>query len=510
MQNYYRINFLALVLVLLIVGIGVWVLDRLLMVEASLQPVLIFESEFIKFEGETISACPNLEANGIEWDVTDYSYNVIDNPRSEVYRYKSNLVNNESTEIHIVRIGHGTGRITIDETPKPVVLYLESAGYSRWFIELGKTAKIAKVIVDAKTTEISFSKLKYSSMWSSIEYLLGKKITPLSSIPIHQIVKNFKCGTGTRFQVRRALRDAKRRSQYVEMLLGQRETSFQSNGGSSSYYEHTSQIPMQKYMVSDEKYALVYTPGTAIRNKYRQLTQQEKSDVELAKIRKMTRDSSTVADNSVQTISQLLDVLKPYQDKMLLPTHIPPSDIRGRKDIKWFEIQSFRQAKILNVPSSTKNSHCNALKFVAEKMLAIVGSSESNIVRCTRGNHIYVLAGGDDEVDDAWGDDLIDAGPGNDLIDTGWGADILYFGYGWGEDIVDTVCTDAKLRRKDTPSASRYFWDESWKYLNFIVFGLGVHKEDIVDLGSKLVNKKTGDSIIFKNGHRCFNFVFHD
>ncbi|MBL4868658.1 MAG: hypothetical protein JKY67_20030 [Pseudomonadales bacterium] len=71
---------------------------------------------------------------------------------------------------------------------------------------------------------------------------------------------------------------------------------------------------------------------------------------------------------------------------------------------------------------------------------------------------------------------------------------------------MDTACREAKFRLKDTDNSSRYFWDEKWKYYNFIVFGAGINREDIVDLGNKLVHKKTGDSINFNS--RCFNLVF--
>jgi hypothetical protein len=507
----FRKNNLALAAGFLIASvIGIWIYDRLVTFEASLQPAHVFESEFNKLSLDSITACSNQGKSELEWDITDYSYNVIENPKDKIFRYKNNLASNTGSELHIIGIGHGTGRISVHETSKPVILYLMSAGYSRWFIELGGNSNIEKIVVHPNITEINISHVEHTSLWDNIGYLLGEKITPLSATPIYQVSEYPKCGNFfPGFQTGNPLKIAKERSLYLENVLGQREESLQVTYGQSSYYDQTFQVPLHKYKVSDKKHEQVYRPDIALRNRYMQPTQQESLDENLVKLRKMRRNPSITADNSIRTVNQLLDIIKRYQEKKLLPTHIPPSRIFGKKDaLKWFEIQSFRHARTQTFQSSVKGIDCNSPEIFPGNILAIVGDSRSNKVKCGSGNEVYVMAEGKDNVDDAWGDDLIDAGPGNDVIDAGWGRDILYFGYGWGEDVVDKTCTGANVFLKDTPSSSRYFWDKNWKYYNFIVFGSGIDREDIVDLGNKLVNRKTGDSINFKS--RCFNLIFDE
>lgn len=489
---------------------AIWVYDRLAKLEHSLQTAHKFESDFQTLTIDPIAACAGPDSGALEWDIADYSYNVIEDPHDKIYRYQSNLEDAHNREVHVIGTGHGTGRIAVGETSKPVILYLVSGGYSRWFVELSQNAHLDKIIAHPRVTEINISRVSRPSTWESLQHLAGRPITSPEEIPVYQISERAKCGNFTPgFQVDRRLESAKKRSLFLKNVLGQRETSLQLTYGESSYYTQTFHIPIERSKVSSQKYERVYHAARSTRKEHRKPTEREQADERLMALRKMQRLPGIVADQSIQTVDQLLDVVKRYQDKKLLPDHIPPSAIHGKKDVlEWFDIQSFRSAEVLYSRATEKRIDCNTMDRLTTKKLAILGDSGNNKVDCARGNQVYALADGEDTVDDAWGDDLIDAGPGNDMIDAGWGNDILYFSYGWGEDVVDKTCSWARFHRKDTASSPRYYWDDKWEFKNFIVFGPGIHRDDIVDLGNKLVNQKTGDSISFKS--RCFNLVFDE
>ncbi len=81
--------YFALILGVLLSGvIGIWIFDRLVALETSLQPAHIFESEFEALSSDSITTCSYQVKSEFEWDITDYSYNVIEDPKDKIFRYE--------------------------------------------------------------------------------------------------------------------------------------------------------------------------------------------------------------------------------------------------------------------------------------------------------------------------------------------------------------------------------------------------------------------------------------
>ncbi len=144
----------------------------------------------------------------------------------------------------------------------------------------------------------------------------------------------------------------------------------------------------------------------------------------------------------------------------------------------------------------------------------MIGNALDNKIYCEpkmkeySGDQLYILGPGDDIMDDKYGNKIVNGGTGNDDLRLGGGRKILVFEEGWGNDKIYADCINSKVDRRSVLSVEApVFW--KYKYTNFIIFGPTVNPEDMEwETKQKLVNKRTGDSITFKNDSSCFNLIY--
>jgi hypothetical protein len=496
-------------------------------------PIVRYITEIDKIQNKPKFSCGSYAPDQIPWDVTDYSYNVAVDPKDKIYKYIQNRQLDKVSDIHVIGTGHGTSHIVVGESEKPIILLLMSAGYTRWFIDLEPNAKIEKVLVDSNASTVKLEWNRSSDLLFQLQHILIGNNKALDNIKIERIGRLPRCAQFyPGFQVGEKERMAILRSKYIELLLGQRETSLQVTYGKSKFASNTFYVPFEKIPVSEEKKALTYEAqkkrdkeqqsklndilkDTKVKDASRgfsrtsrQVRHQGSSAPELDYPKK--RDPKTKAV-LISDAGSLLHEIQKYQDQKLLPTHMPRSSYKTAADVlDWYEVQSFQNSRQLTfsgiVNEKLKCSNAIANRQRMPNALVVKGDKHDNTIKCSRGNQLYMMGDGNDVVDDAWDDDIIYGGPGNDYLDSGWGNDIFYFGYGWGEDTIEKTCHDSLFDRRNTHSSEKYYWAKDWHYSNFIVFGPKIKTSDIIKVKNKLIHKITGDSITLKND--CFNLVF--
>ena len=134
--------------------------------------------------------------------------------------------------------------------------------------------------------------------------------------------------------------------------------------------------------------------------------------------------------------------------------------------------------------------------------LLIIGRADGETIKCSWGNHFYVMGPGKDVVDDGWGDDIINPGAGDDVIATHWGNDVVVLESGWGDDVVSKTCSMSELSDDDR---ARLGW--RYRYNNFIVFGPGIHPADVTWESKKVLAHAPSKSRLTLHDD-CFNLVF--
>lgn len=484
-----------------------WLVFRLSQYNLSPGPLYLYAENFQRIQSPAGFKCGEVNPETIQWDVLDYSHNVIVDPIDQVNRYKSNLPASGAEDVHVVGVNHGTGRIVMSASDKPVILFLMSAGFSQWFIEIEPGANLKKIIVHPQITELRLEQVNLNNRFDSqLDFVLGGSSSVMGNVQVQMVDEMPACVSFyPRFQSESEQARAKLRSKYLEQLLGSRELSLQV-AGESNYFSQTFKIPMKGSNVSKARLESVYHYADAMRKQSRQPTTAVEPADPNDQYRTMLRDSSVRGINKT-SVDELLDEVRAYQEQKRLPSHIPQSQITGKREVTdWLDLQAFRPARQISFSPVMKQPDCNDTQNLLSNMLAVYGDEAANRISCARGNQIYVMGEGNDVVEDSWGDDFIYAGPGNDQIDAGWGNDIVYFNFGWGEDVLDKTCHLAWFDRRSIPAAGKYFWDDRWQYKNFIVFGPDIDPEDVVLLPNKIVHKITGDSIVLKSV--CFNVVF--
>ena len=444
-----------------------------------------------------------------ELDIADYSFNVTETRRpSGLYRYKTNLDAVPPVDVHVVVIRGGSGRVVLDPTDQPVWLVLLSTQAAIWHVETRPGADLERIITSEAVSEIRFSSDFGRSADSFRELLLnGEASAP--ELPSIDVLPQSNCLVRlTRFQEFEERRRHEAAIQSLRSLIGHPELSLQA-AAQPSYFDRPFFVPFEEPDISPVRLADVLRRADPVSRE--ELSAENSASAvsvtisEFERIANMPRDENVVP-KVLANAAALVSLLEEYQRKNLLPSLLPRSttSTRGLSVAGWYSVADYRSAYRRNVPAGETEDACDGGR--GRDFLIVEGNAGRNIVHCARGNQMYFMRGGDDEIDDSWDDDIINAGPGNDTIDAGWGNDIIFFNYGWGEDQIRKTCHFAAYVPQDAPRASTVQWSQEWPYMNFLVFGKDVRRDDIVVFDDKLVHRQTGDSITI-NGN-CFNLVF--
>ena len=147
--------------------------------------------------------------------------------------------------------------------------------------------------------------------------------------------------------------------------------------------------------------------------------------------------------------------------------------------------------------SVPENSDCGQVQL---------GSANDEALWCNKGEGYeastsWVIAGDGRDILSDYGHELsqvLSGGPGDDIIDADLGNDVLYFGRGWGRDIVAIRCEGGAPEPGGVP---RY------RDSRYVVFGRGVRPADLTWISSKEIeDRSTGSRIRFVE-EPCANFL---
>jgi hypothetical protein len=385
---------------------------------------------------------------------------------------------NQPTDLHLLSVYEGLPVVRVKKTKKPTRLFLSSGEDTIWTIQLEEDAKLDKIYILDRVREIRISKVANKDYVSKFKRIFLSESSPLEEIEIEKIKveKRTKCKTyGLRWHPDR---NGKFRSflGVVRKLAGQIESTYQ---GKYHYNEYSLpfQVPVSKDRVDGD------------------LSTRSNGNKQIDVISKSDRYPEVITGPD-----KLIEFIQLLMSKGVIPESLPSraKGISGR--LMEYENIKLSEIKKINIDKNG-DVQCNTMG-----MALVAGDDKSNIIECSRGDHVIFAGGGKDVIESGWGNDIVYGGKGDDVFDTGWGSDIFIFNQGWGNDIVDKACHFSRYRKSATLGAAEKKY--SWEFTNFIVFGPNIDKKDIIWRENKLINTITGDTIEIK--HKCFNYVFFE
>ncbi|MGI9302750.1 MAG: calcium-binding protein [Gammaproteobacteria bacterium] len=388
--------------------------------------------------------------------------------------YQNNVSNEDSDEqLHVFSTYSGAPHVQIHRADHNSVLLLASSAETLWHVDIEEGSRIEKIIAQGGVREI---RLRLFYVIDSLD--LGIRPTTrnkpdLNLIPFERITSQKAC-VPFAYSWKK---DGK--GEFRQFIVSVRENT----GLVESTYQGAYSPPGSPNVVFKLPFA------TRARGTYR---------INVLKTKSPT-DKEVV---TFGTTRKLLQALGALQEKGMLPTAIPTAKLgsEGRlMEFKRLDVSSSRAARAIR---ARPNVECDN-----RGNTTIVGDDRDNFIKCAYGENIHFAGRGKDTVDDSWGDDILYGGPGDDTLDAGWGTDVLVFNKGWGNDELEKTCHYSRYQPDSTlGAAGQPKW--RWPYVNFIVFGEGIHEQDIEWVGDKIRNTATGDSITLKD--KCFNLVFSD
>jgi hypothetical protein len=138
-----------------------------------------------------------------------------------------------------------------------------------------------------------------------------------------------------------------------------------------------------------------------------------------------------------------------------------------------------------------------------------LGTADDDALWCdkgtwTEGRTRWIIAGGGSDIlsDSHYNSQVMSGGGGNDIIAADLGNDVLYFGRGWGRDVVAIRCT------ADTEAYRQAALPEPL-HMNsrYVVFGRGVRPSDLVWISANEIEHTPSRSRIRFVHEPCAKFI---
>jgi hypothetical protein len=362
----------------------------------------------------------------------------------------------QQVELHIIGSYDGSGHVSVMPSAKPVVLLLAAYKPGLWRVKLAAGARLARVVL------LGVSPQRVQGVGADVP-----------------IVDRTGCGNAA-YQWQAHNRDVAYMPEGYKRFLaaaheasGLIESSFQGHYGLGGAY---SVPPAEAQYRRRETVTAPATPRTRVRH-------------DRAATMAGYEAAMAQAPGEVRpTMKILVDLMERGKLPFVFPIGDPGPDPRAPGAVRPLFDSAGR------IPQTgPQTASCDRV---------ILGRREGQTVKCSWGNHFYVMGNGPDVIDDSWGDDIVNPGAGDDVIDFGWGNDILVLESGWGDDIVGKTCTNSRISDADR---ARLAWQH--RYTNFIVFGPGIRPADMRwESKSVLTHPPSQSRLTFKDD--CFNLVF--
>lgn len=363
----------------------------------------------------------------------------------------------------------GLPRIELGGGEQAHNLLLTSYNKTLWSIELAADSDIRRIFVSDTVAEVRLSQRADASWLGKFKRAVGMSQS-LASIQLVRLDREQRCGLygydwrdDNKAKVRALLAG-------VEQLTGLQVQSFQG-----SYAPQPNSAPFRGPLPAATRSTPPLAPAPAPR--------------------------STDSTPWIQSLQDLREEVRQLIERGVLPERVGGMDMTGGGELMQLQAIDLGQHPRIQ-PDANGNLACPG-----HEDSALEGDERANIAECGFGNTQFYGGAGKDLLEDAWGNDILYGGAGDDSLDAGWGSDLLLFGRGWGQDVIDKTCHNARFDAARTPGSDGL--DYHWSYNNFIVFGPGIAPGDLHWEGKRLLHKD-GDSLTFDGGTLCFNFVFAD
>ena len=151
-----------------------------------------------------------------------------------------------------------------------------------------------------------------------------------------------------------------------------------------------------------------------------------------------------------------------------------------------------------------------------ENEVIIANKEQDDSIMCSGNDNIYILKGGNNELEDHFGNEIIVLGSGDDKIKVSDSA-VFIAQKGWGHDEIELTepfsmeyygMHSGYLANKFLSQMKGYDGSYPYSFFHFIVFGEGIQRDDLAWKDTTLINTKTGDSI--KLNTKNVNLLFKD
>lgn len=429
-------------------------------------------------ESFTSWQAPELDCQALlqqAWQAPALELNVEDRSYQEISAFVSRTAPKPDQALQLFGVYGGLPRIELGSGEQAQNLFLTSYDKTLWSIELAADADVRRIFVSETVAEVRLSQRADASWLGKLKRAVGLSQS-LDSIQLIRLGSENSCGLygydwheDNKAQMRALLAG-------VQQLTGLQVQSFQGN-----YSPQPNSLAFKGPLPSATQAtrAIQSTPPVA--------HQPERPS----------------ADNTpwIESVQELRE-----QVRLLIEHGVLPERVGGMDMAAGGQLMQLQTIDLSQYPSIQPDANGN-FACPGHEDSALEGDERANIAECGFGNTQFYGGDGKDLLDDAWGNDILYGGAGNDSLDAGWGSDLLLFGRGWGQDVIDKTCHNARFDAARTPGSDGL--DYRWSYNNFIVFGPGIAPSDLHWEGKRLLHKD-GDSLNFDGGNICFNFVFAD
>ncbi|MBM7063383.1 hypothetical protein JQX08_21905 [Pseudomonas sp. UL073] len=410
------------------------------------------------------------------WQTATLPNSVDDRSQDKLSAFVSRRASAPQQALQLFGVYGGMPRIELGAGAQPANLLLTSYDRSIWNLSLASDADIRRIFVADAVAEVRLQRRADPSWGGRLKRALGLT-RPLATIELVKLSRVQTCSLyGYAWQ-----NDEK--AQFRSLIAATEQvTGLQVQSFQGSYAPALNSPPFATPLA---------TPSPT--------TPAPPAAVPVTAVAEAAPAPANAAQ--VHSVDDLRNVVRQLIERGVLPPRLASMDMASGGTL--LELQPLDLASRPAIVADARGQ----LVCPSHGDSALQGDDGPNIAECGFGNTQFYGGGGKDLLDDAWGNDLIYGGSGDDSLDAGWGADVLLFERGWGHDILDKTCHNARFDAASTPGAAQL--EYRWRFNNFIVFGPGIAPADLTWDGN-LLRHRNGDSLEFKGGNACFNLVFAD